>query len=112
MAATPINIGTINRASAQISEVNGNTTDGNTLVNDGRTDLWYRNAGSTQRTFNVVSTKTIGAEALAVADLAVTVIVSADWTPLGYLDPDVYGTTVTINSVSHSDVRFKAWKHG
>lgn len=112
MAATVINVGSTTRATAQVAEVNGNTTDGNTFVNDGRTDLWYRNAGSTQRTFNVVSTKTIGSETLAVADLAVTVLASSDWVPLGYFDPDIYGTLVTISGVSHSDVRFKAWKHG
>ena len=108
MAATPINLGSISRATAQISEVNGNATDGNTVANDGRTLVFYRNANVTQRTITVRTTKTVGPDVLTVQDPSVTVLASSDWVPLGFFDPDTYGTTLLLTP-SHSDVRFKAW---
>lgn len=108
MAVTPINLGSISRATASIVEVNGNATDGNSVANDGRTLVWYRNNGATPRTISVRTTKTVGPDALTVQDPSVTVAASTDWVPLGFFDPDMYGSTLLLTP-SHSDVRFKAW---
>lgn len=111
MAATPITVNSISRGTASATTTAGDTVNGNSFVNDGRTDLWYRKTSAGTGSFTVVSTQTIGTEALAVADLAVAVAATQDWTPLGYFDPTVYGTTVTITSVSVATIEFKAWKH-
>lgn len=108
--ATAITVTSITRATVQQTETLGDVA-GNTFVNDGRTLLWYRNANVTQRTLTLTTSKTIGPDALAVADPVVTVLASSDWVPLGYFDPDVYGTTVTVTPNS-TDVRLKAWKMG
>lgn len=112
MAATSIPVTSATRLTVVGMPVAGNTVDGMTMANDGRTDLWYRKTNAGTGSFVVVPTKTIGAEALAVANLTVAVAASQDWTPLGYFDPDVYGTTLTIITVSATTIQFKAWNHG
>lgn len=114
MSATAITaIGSITRATTQTSpaETNGDAANGNSFTNDGRTQLWYRNAGATPRTLILITTKVVGPDSLTVQDPTVTVAASSDWVPLGYLDPDIYGATVTVTP-SHSDVRLKVWTQG
>lgn len=111
MAATPINVGSITRATAQISEVNGDSVNGNSFTNDGRTLLSYRNAGATPRSMSIVTTKTVGPDNIAVSDWFVAVAASSDWVPLGFFDIDIFGVSVFV-SPSHSDVRLKAWSFG
>lgn len=111
MAATPITVNSISRGTASATTTAGDTVNGNSFVNDGRTDLWYRKTSAGTGSFVVVSTKTVGTEALTVQDLTVAVAATQDWTPLGYFDPDVYSTTVTITSVTVATIEFKAWKH-
>lgn len=111
MAPTPITVNSISRGTASASTTAGDTVNGNQFTNDGRTDLWYRKTNAGTGSFIVQSTQTIGTEALAVADLTVNVSASQDWTPLGYFDPTVYGTTVVLSSVSAATIEFKAWKH-
>lgn len=111
MAATPITVNSISRGTASSTTTAGDTVNGNSFVNDGRTDLWYRKTSVGTGSFVVVSTQTIGSEALPVGDLTVNVAASQDWTPLGYFDPTVYGSTVTITTVSAATIEFKAWKH-
>lgn len=111
MAATPITVNSISRSTASATTTAGDTVNGNSFVNDGRTDLWYRKTSAGTGSFTVVTPQTIGVEALAVADLVVAVAATQDWTPLGYFDPTTYGSTVTITSVSVNTIEFKAWKH-
>jgi hypothetical protein len=111
MAATNIPVNSTSRTTAAATTTAGDTVNGNSFTNDGRTDLWFRKTTTGTGSFVIVSTQTVGSEALAVADLTVSVAASQDWTPLGYFDPTVYGSTVTITSVSANTIEFKAWKH-
>lgn len=108
--ATPITSGSMSRATVQIAETIGDVT-GMTFTNDGTTMLWYHNAGAIDRTLTITTVKTVGRDSLAVADPVITVLASADWTPLGFFDVDTYGTTVTVTP-SHSQVRLKVWTIG
>jgi hypothetical protein len=110
MTATVIPVGKYGRAAnklvvSALTPAVGNTVDGMSLNNDGRTVVDVKNTNGTTTTHDVgfVTSQTLEGATVTVSE---TIPAGATW-GFGPFDPNVYGTSMHITA-SHAELTFVA----